>query len=167
MEQFDLDKEYGELHSHYPVAGGKPIIGITANFNEGNACLAEAYYASVLAAGGVPLLIPPYLQRDALADTLDVVDAVVLSGGADIDPRYMNEEPDYSLLHTINPKRDAQELLLALREGAAGFVDDGIRAIGQAADEAVRMRCLCCIDYSGEGGIGVSTCDVFSNSARS
>ena len=112
MEQFDLDKEYGELHSHYPVAGGKPIIGITANFNEGNACLAEAYYASVLAAGGVPLLIPPYLQRDALADTLDVVDAVVLSGGADIDPRYMNEEPDYSLLHTINPKRDAQELLL-------------------------------------------------------
>lgn len=112
MEQFDLNKEYGELHSHYPVAGGKPIIGITANFNEGNACLAEAYYASVLAAGGVPLLIPPYIERDALVDTLDAVDAVVLSGGADIDPRYMNEEPDYSLLHTINPKRDAQELLL-------------------------------------------------------
>lgn len=112
MEQFNIDKEYGELHSHYPVAGGKPIIGITANFNEGNACLAEAYYASVLAAGGVPLLIPPYLQRDALADTLNAVDAVVLSGGADIDPRYMDEEPDYSLLHTINPKRDSQELLL-------------------------------------------------------
>ncbi|MBR5892198.1 MAG: gamma-glutamyl-gamma-aminobutyrate hydrolase family protein [Bacteroidaceae bacterium] len=112
MEQFDLNKEYGELHSHYPVAGGKPVIGITANFNEGNACLAEAYYASVLAAGGVPLLIPPYIERDALVDTLDAVDAVVLSGGADIDPRYMNEEPDYSLLHTINPKRDAQELLL-------------------------------------------------------
>lgn len=112
MEQFDLNKEYGELHRHYPVAGAKPIIGITANFNEGNACLAEAYYASILAAGGVPLLIPPYLQRDALVDTLNAVDAVVLSGGADIDPRYMGEEPDYSLLHTINPKRDSQELLL-------------------------------------------------------
>lgn len=112
MEQFNLNKEYGELHSHYPIAGGKPIIGITANFNEGNACLAEAYYASILAAGGVPLLIPPYLHRDALVDTLKVVDAVVLSGGADIDPRYMNRQPDYSLLHTINPKRDSQELLL-------------------------------------------------------
>ena len=112
MEQFDLNKEYGELHRHYPVAGVRPIIGITANFNEGNACLAEAYYASILAAGGVPLLIPPYLQRDALVDTLNAVDAVVLSGGADIDPRFMGEEPDYSLLHTINPKRDSQELLL-------------------------------------------------------
>lgn len=26
----------------------------------------------------------------------------------------MNEEPDYSLLHSINPKRDEQEILLTL-----------------------------------------------------
>ncbi len=112
MNRFNLASEYNELHVKFPISSGKPLIGITANFNDGNACLAEAYYASVLEAGGVPLLIPPYLHRDALVDTLKSVDAVILSGGADIDPRYMGDEPDYSLLHTINPKRDEQELLL-------------------------------------------------------
>ena len=63
MEQFNLYKEYSELHKLYPICGEKPVIGITANFNDGNACLAEAYYASILAAGGVPLLIPPYRDR--------------------------------------------------------------------------------------------------------
>ena len=76
--------------------------------------LAEPYYRSVLEAGGVPLLIPPYPEREALIETLSHIDALLLTGGADIDPRYMNEEPDYSLLHTINPPRDEQELLLAL-----------------------------------------------------
>lgn len=114
MEQFNLGKEYKELHRHYPIAGRRPIIGITANFNDGNACLAEAYYASILEAGGVPLLIPPYAGREALIETLRTVDAVLLSGGADIDPRYMRQTPDYNLLHTINPKRDEQELMLTL-----------------------------------------------------
>ncbi|MBR3854873.1 MAG: gamma-glutamyl-gamma-aminobutyrate hydrolase family protein [Bacteroidaceae bacterium] len=114
MEQFNLGKEYKELHRRYPICGQLPIIGITANFNDGNACLAEAYYASILEAGGVPLLIPPYAGREALIETLRTVDAVLLSGGADIDPRYMGQEPDYTLLHTINPKRDEQELMLTL-----------------------------------------------------
>lgn len=114
MEQFNLEKEYKELHRQYPMAGRRPIIGITANFNDGNACLAEAYYASILEAGGVPLLIPPYAGREALIETLRTVDAVLLSGGADIEPRYMGQIPDYTLLHTINPKRDEQELMLTL-----------------------------------------------------
>ncbi len=114
MEQFNLGKEYKELHRRYPIGPQRPIIGITANFNDGNACLAEAYYASVLEAGGVPLLIPPYPGREALVETLRTVDAVLLSGGADIDPRYMGQTPDYTLLHTINPKRDEQELMLTL-----------------------------------------------------
>lgn len=112
MEQFNLQKEYDELHGSYTAVGKRPLIGITANFNEGNACLAEAYYASIIEAGGVPLLIPPYKQREALLETLSALDGLVLSGGADIDPRYMNELPDYNLLHSINPKRDEQELLL-------------------------------------------------------
>lgn len=114
MEQFNLGKEYKELHRQYPIAGRRPIIGITANFNDGNACLAEAYYASILEAGGVPLLIPPYAGREALIETLHTVDAILLSGGADIEPRYMGQTPDYTLLHTINSKRDEQELMLTL-----------------------------------------------------
>lgn len=112
MNKFDISNEYNKLHSQYPMTGHRPVIGITANFNEGNACLAEAYYASVLHAGGVPLLIPPYVERGALINTLSTLDGIILSGGADIDPRYMGEEPDYNLLHSINAKRDEQELLL-------------------------------------------------------
>ena len=113
-EKFNLSREYNELHRDYPMSGRKPLIGITANFRDDNACLAEAYYTSVVEAGGVPLIIPPYSNREALVETLKSVDAIILSGGADIDPRYMNEEPDYTLLHTINPKRDEQELMLTL-----------------------------------------------------
>lgn len=98
--------------SRYPAWRGSPVIGITANFKDGNAALAEAYYASVLEAGGTPLIIPPYAGRDALVETLHHIDALLLSGGADIDPRYVGEEPDYALLHAINPKRDEQEILL-------------------------------------------------------
>ena len=75
--------------------------------------LVDAYYESVVEAGGVPLLIPPFANRDALLALLLRIDALLLTGGADIDPRYMNEEPDYTLLHGINAQRDQQELLLA------------------------------------------------------
>ena len=75
--------------------------------------LVDAYYESVVEAGGVPLLIPPFANRDALLALLPRIDALLLTGGADIDPRYMNEDPDYTLLHGINAQRDQQELLLA------------------------------------------------------
>ena len=112
-DKFDFMGEYKTLHAGYPLAGVRPVIGITANFRDGNAALAEAYYASVIEAGGTPLVIPPYASRDALVETLKHIDALLLTGGADIDPRYMGEEPDYTLLHAINPKRDEQEMLLA------------------------------------------------------
>lgn len=114
MEKFNIHSEEIEIHKHFPSSTKAPIIGITANFKDGNAALAEAYYRSVLKAGGVPIIIPPYQERNALIESLKLCDAILLSGGADIDPRYMGEEPDYSLLHTINPKRDEQELLLVL-----------------------------------------------------
>lgn len=112
QDKFDFMSEYKELHSGFPLAKPRPVIGITANFRDGNAALAEAYYASVIEAGGTPLAIPPYANRDALVETLKHIDALLLTGGADIDPRYMGEEPDYTLLHAVNPKRDEQEILL-------------------------------------------------------
>ncbi len=113
-DKFDVNGEFRALHNRYPSAGSRPVIGITANYADDKATLAEAYYRSVLEAGGVPLLIPPYSEREALIETLSHIDALLLTGGADIDPRYMCEEPDYSLLHSINPARDEQELLLTL-----------------------------------------------------
>lgn len=111
-EQFNLNSEYAELHRRFPMSGRKPLIGISGNFSDGNCCLAPGYYHSVLEAGGVPLIIPPYPHREQLISMLDTLDALLLSGGADIDPRYMGEQPDENLLHGVNPPRDEQELML-------------------------------------------------------
>lgn len=123
---FNLQDILGTSDSDYPAWNRRPVIGITANFMEDKATLAEAYYRSVIAAGGTPLLIPPYQEREALFETLEHVDAIILSGGADIDPRYMGEEPDYTLLHTINPKRDTQEILLTVLAERRGMPILGI-----------------------------------------
>ncbi|MBR4988654.1 MAG: gamma-glutamyl-gamma-aminobutyrate hydrolase family protein [Bacteroidaceae bacterium] len=112
MDKFDIRGEYSSIYSRFPASTPSPVIGITANYRDNNAMVAEAYYLSVLEAGGTPLIIPPYANRNALMETLRHVDALLLTGGADIDPRYMGQEPDYTLLHSINPKRDEQELLL-------------------------------------------------------
>ena len=87
-----------------------PVIGISGNFRDGDCTLAEAYYMSVVEAGGTPLVIPPYDDEKALVSLLDTLDGIVLSGGADIDPGYLGEEPLDCI--SINPRRDAQELML-------------------------------------------------------
>ena len=87
-----------------------PLIGISGNFREGDCTLAQAYYMSVLEAGGTPVVIPSYDDDKALVSLLDRLDGIVLSGGADIDPDYLGEEPLECV--SINPRRDRQELTL-------------------------------------------------------
>ena len=87
-----------------------PVIGISGNFREGDCTLAQAYYMSVVEAGGTPVVIPSYDDEKALVSLLDTLDGIVLSGGADIDPDYLGEEPLDCV--SINPRRDAQELML-------------------------------------------------------
>jgi hypothetical protein len=43
----------------------KPLIGITGNFGDKGCELAKGYYQSVLAAGGSPVVIPPYMDEQA------------------------------------------------------------------------------------------------------
>lgn len=87
-----------------------PVIGISGNFRDGDCTLAQAYYLSVVEAGGTPVVIPSYDDEKALVSILDRLDGIVLSGGADIDPDYLGEEPLDCV--SINPRRDAQELML-------------------------------------------------------
>ena len=76
-DKFDLQGEFALLHRNYPSFVARPVIGITANFADDKATLAEAYYRSVLEAGGVPLLIPPYADRDALLSTLPILSKII------------------------------------------------------------------------------------------
>jgi microsomal dipeptidase-like Zn-dependent dipeptidase/gamma-glutamyl-gamma-aminobutyrate hydrolase PuuD len=106
-----LESLLKSMDSGTDVLGYKaPVIGISGNFREGDCTLAKGYYMSVLEAGGTPVVIPSYDNEKALVSILDTLDGLVLSGGADIDPDYLGEEPLDCI--SVNPRRDAQELML-------------------------------------------------------
>ena len=98
-------------YSSFPEAQRKPMIGITGNYGELTCKLAEGYYKSVVRAGGVPVIIPPLSDTDAIINTLEHLDGLILSGGADYDPRYADEEP-CPQLGAINEERDLPELFI-------------------------------------------------------
>ena len=108
---FDIKADYFSVTNHFPNHSARPIIGITGNFGKYGCQLAEGYYASIEAAGGIPLVIPPSDNLLLLLSMLDRIDGLMLSGGADINPLYFGEDPVPGL-GEVNPKRDRNELLL-------------------------------------------------------
>jgi microsomal dipeptidase-like Zn-dependent dipeptidase/gamma-glutamyl-gamma-aminobutyrate hydrolase PuuD len=112
MMQFDLNAIMANMHQTFPVAQRRPVIGITGNYGDLTCKLGEGYYKQVVAAGGVPLIIPPVADAAVLTSIMEKVDAVLLSGGADINPLYQGEDP-IPQLGGINSERDLPELLLA------------------------------------------------------
>ena len=110
MIKFDLDGSLEHVYSRYPEAEDRPVIGLTGNFGDGEARLVDRYYKSVVAAGGVPLIIPPVADADVIINTLDRIDGLVLTGGGDVNPLWVGEEPS-PRLHSINSERDGAELM--------------------------------------------------------
>ncbi len=111
MEDFNLQSHLDDIYAHFPEADQQPLIGITGNFNDGETTLSKRYYDSVIKAGGVPVVIPPVADRHVLANTLDQLDGLLLSGGADLNPLWTGDEPS-TQLHRINEERDLPELLI-------------------------------------------------------
>ena len=110
-DRFDLQAHLRNVYAKYPAAQSQPIIGITGNYEDLTCKLGQGYYKSVVAAGGVPIVIPPVADTNTLFNTLDHIDALILSGGGDFNPLYGGEEPS-NRLHDINSERDLPELIL-------------------------------------------------------
>ncbi len=111
MTSFRLDAHLSRFYASFPEGKRRPVIGITTNYGDGDATVRERYYQQVVRAGGTPLLIPPVDNQDVLVDTLDQIDGLLLTGGADFNPLWAGEEP-VTGLHNINATRDLPELLL-------------------------------------------------------
>src|SRR5262249_54615155 len=63
------------------------------------------YYDAIVAVGGIPVVLPPIGEEADLKRVLGLLDAVVLVGGADLDPRR-----DGFMLHpTIRPMEARRE----------------------------------------------------------
>ena len=99
----------------------RPVVGITTyvthakwSYWELDAALVPAdYVRAVERAGGRAVLIPP--SDDGVDETLDAVDGLIFSGGADLDPALYGQEP-HEETFGIHEERDRSEL--ALLEGA-------------------------------------------------
>jgi len=111
MESFDLESHLHKVYATFPEASRRPLIGITANYADGDATLRNRYYQQVVAAGGTPVIIPPVADKDVIINTLEGLDGIVLTGGGDYNPLWAGEQP-LPQLHGINSERDLPELLL-------------------------------------------------------
>jgi gamma-glutamyl-gamma-aminobutyrate hydrolase PuuD len=95
----------------------KPVVGITtyltrATFGaweEETALVPADYVRAIERAGGRALLVPP--SEDAIEETLDALDGVIFSGGADLDPQLYGQEP-HPETKGIQGERDRAELAL-------------------------------------------------------
>jgi putative glutamine amidotransferase len=105
-----------------------PLIGVTTSATsdeDGGAApprahINQAYVRAVQGAGGVPVLLPPYLDdpgRDALWERLD---GLVLTGGGDIDPARF-DQPRHQTVAGVSEARDRLELELTERALAEGL----------------------------------------------
>ncbi len=101
------------------VMSNKPIIGLTYsqvatrdNEMKIRTYCSRKYYKSLQKSGAEVILLPPVVEKSSIDRYLNIVDAIVLPGGGDVDPRYQNEDPSPKL-GMINPLRDKFELMIA------------------------------------------------------
>jgi putative glutamine amidotransferase len=95
----------------------KPVIGLNADYRpptqDGPAFtyIASGYYDAVTRVGGIPMIIPPTDDDRDLNRVLDMLDGLILVGGADLDPRH-----DGFMLHpsvrTLAPRRETFDRML-------------------------------------------------------
>jgi putative glutamine amidotransferase len=70
----------------------KPMIGLNADYRASRdkpafTFVSASYYDAITRVGGIPVIIPPLADDDDLDQALNLVDGVLLVGGADLDPR--------------------------------------------------------------------------------
>lgn len=112
MNHFDFRSHVDQVYATFPEAHHRPLIGLTADHSDLDATLRDRYYKQIVAAGGTPVIIPPVADKEVIVNTLEQLDGLILTGGADYNPLWMGEEPS-THLHGINRERDLAELLTA------------------------------------------------------
>jgi len=106
-----------------PIVCGmkRPVIGICTALEQARwsvwdqpaMLLARNYVDAVQRADGLALMLPPDLRLvEDPGEALELIDGLVLAGGADIDPGAYAQRPHAETVDTV-PERDAFEIALA------------------------------------------------------
>ena len=97
--------------------GNRPIIGLTTYRQSVPGPISEmiglrpAYIEAVLAAGGIPLMLPLGLATEDLQAVLARLDGLLIPGGGDLDTSYYNHPP-HPKLKGVDLQRDALEIAI-------------------------------------------------------
>ena len=86
----------------------KPVIGITVSHSDGAMHLGCGCEKAILAAGGLPLLLPIHIEEEDAPALLECCDGILFSGGVDVDPACYCEEV-LENCGAIDVERDAAE----------------------------------------------------------
>jgi putative glutamine amidotransferase len=102
-----------------------PLIAVTASLAavEGRERVQvnSSYVKAIVQAGGVPLLLPAQIGREAIRALLPRVDGLLLTGGGDVDPERYGERPAGTKMGTVLAARDKMEI-----EAARQALDGGL-----------------------------------------
>jgi putative glutamine amidotransferase len=100
-----------------------PLIGVTISITVGKdperAYVSSAYLLAVQEAGGAPVPLPPQLDGSALDEISSRLDALLLTGGGDINSVAFGE-PLHPTCYDVAPSRDRLETTLVRRCLAEG-----------------------------------------------
>ena len=106
-----------------------PVIGVTCVVQPVNekptACLGDTYVQAVLAAGGVPVILPASLPPAAVPACLERLDGLIISGGGDIDAVHFGQER-HPKAGIPDAARDAFELAAARHARQTGLPTLGV-----------------------------------------
>lgn len=98
----------------------RPFIGINTDFisasktTSAHVRLNAGYFEAVLAAGGLPVILPPLVKDAETNDLLDRLDGVVLTGGLDMDPKRQGL-PSHPAVQPMAARREENDKVLVQR----------------------------------------------------
>ena len=113
--------------------GSRPVVGLTSYLEQvrtgiwdvAAGYLPADYFEGVVMAGGIAVLLPPQpVDPEVAGRLMDSLDALVITGGYDLDPAHYDQEPHPA---TDAPRTDRDAWELALLRGA---LDRGLPVLG-------------------------------------
>lgn len=96
----------------------KPVIGLNANYRNAThdrpafSFVSAGYFDAIIAAGGIPVVLPPVSNPEDLQEVLQRLDGVVLIGGPDLDPHRDGFMRHASIRMMDSRREDADRMLM-------------------------------------------------------
>jgi len=97
------------LASSLSAFAGKPLIGVTTGWNGNGSYINDQMYDSIVAAGGIPIVLPYCNDSSVTAAIVSQLDGILLPGGEDVNPAQYGEKVTADNV-AMNCQRDTSDL---------------------------------------------------------